>query len=166
MIEVCTIGVYNTTEQSFFEALQTSEVDLFCDIRQRRAVRGGTYAYVNSTYLQSKLKALNIAYVHIKELAPTKAMRETQQTLDKQTKTAKRKRTELDDTFIQTYFEQILSNFNANTFVETVTPYQKICLFCVECLPTACHRSLVAAKLSQQLNIIVEHLMPCQAKES
>ena len=52
MINVFTIGVYGSTENSFFEKLAQSRIDLFCDIRQRRGVRGSQYKYVNSNYLQ------------------------------------------------------------------------------------------------------------------
>ena len=43
MINVFTIGVYGSTENSFFEKLAQSRIDLFCDIRQRRGVRGSQY---------------------------------------------------------------------------------------------------------------------------
>ena len=53
MINVFTIGVYGSTENSFFEKLAQSRIDLFCDIRQRRGVRGSQYKYVNSNYYNS-----------------------------------------------------------------------------------------------------------------
>ena len=40
MIKIYTIGVYNSTESSYFRKLQENNIDLFCDIRQRRGVRG------------------------------------------------------------------------------------------------------------------------------
>lgn len=55
MINIYTIGVYNSTEDSYFNKLKINNIDLFCDIRQRRGVRGSQYKYVNSNYLQSKL---------------------------------------------------------------------------------------------------------------
>lgn len=39
MIEIFTIGVYNSTEESYFGKLMDAKIDLFCDIRQRRGVR-------------------------------------------------------------------------------------------------------------------------------
>ena len=56
MINVFTIGVYGSTENSFFEKLAQSRIDLFCDIRQRRGVRGSQYKYVNSIYRLSYLR--------------------------------------------------------------------------------------------------------------
>lgn len=166
MIEtIYTIGVYGTSESSFFGALQDADIDLFCDIRQRRGVRGKFYTYANSNALQDKLKALNIDYLHFKDLAPSKEIREGLAVRDKARKIAKRQRIALDDAFIQDFQQQILDGFDIDAFVEIVGTHKKICFFCVECSPDACHRSLVAIKLSQVLNIVVEHLTPCQEKE-
>lgn len=38
--EIYTIGVYGSTEETFFSKLIAAQVDLFVDIRQRRGVRG------------------------------------------------------------------------------------------------------------------------------
>lgn len=166
MDKIFTIGVYNTTEELFFNALIENDIDLFCDIRQRRGVRGKTYTYVNSTYLQAKLQDYSIDYLHYKNLAPTKDIREAQKVADKQNKVATRKRTLLDDVFVTQYREHILSQFDIEDFVSLVKPYKTVCLFCVECLPDACHRSLAAAHINKILNVAVEHLTPCQKRES
>ena len=52
---IYTMGVFGSTEQQFFEKLTENKIDIFCDIRQRRGVRGREYAFVNSNYLQRKL---------------------------------------------------------------------------------------------------------------
>ena len=75
-MRVYTIGVYNSTEQDFFEKLIENRIDTFCDIRQRRGVRGREYSFVNSNYLQMKLDDLGIKYAHILDLAPTTEIRE------------------------------------------------------------------------------------------
>ena len=67
MIKIFTIGVYNSDEQSYFDKLINSDIDLFLDIRQRRGIRGSQYKYVNSNYLQARLKELGIEYLYIKE---------------------------------------------------------------------------------------------------
>ncbi|GHT08753.1 hypothetical protein AGMMS49525_17880 [Bacteroidia bacterium] len=54
-----TIGVYGSTEKEFFNKLVENRIDTFCDIRQRRGVRGSEYAFVNNNYLQRKLAALD-----------------------------------------------------------------------------------------------------------
>ena len=66
MLEIYTIGVYNSTENVFFDKLTNNNVDLFLDIRQRRGVRGSQYKFVNSSYLQEKLAKLDIKYKHIR----------------------------------------------------------------------------------------------------
>ena len=58
MLKIYTIGVYGSTEEIFFNKLKLHNIDLFCDIRQRRGVRGSQYKYVNSNYLQAKLQEL------------------------------------------------------------------------------------------------------------
>ena len=69
-----TIGVYGKTETDFFTALANHNIDLFCDIRQRRGVRGKKYSFVNSLKLQKKLSELNIKSVSYTHLTlPTKA---------------------------------------------------------------------------------------------
>ena len=61
---IYTIGVYGSNEEEFFGKLIDSQIDLFCDIRQRRGVRGRQYAFVNSNYLQNKLAELGIDYLY------------------------------------------------------------------------------------------------------
>ena len=72
--KIVTIGVYGFDEAGFFRALQEARVDTFCDIRDRRGVRGSTYAFVNSQRLQTRLTNLGICYLHRKDLAPSKAV--------------------------------------------------------------------------------------------
>ncbi len=155
---VVTIGVYGLSEAEFFAALQNAHVDLFCDIRRRRGVRGSEYAFVNSQRLQRRLAELGIAYQHIKELAPGEAVRQAQAQADKATKTAKRKRTGLDPAFIAAYQQTVLVDFSPQSFLSTLPDQIKtVALFCVERAPEACHRSLVAQEFAD-LGLEVEHL--------
>jgi len=158
-MKVVTIGVYGYAEEDFFQALQTAKVDVFCDIRQRRGVRGATYAFANSRRLQKRLAELEIAYFHLKELAPTNAIRAQQNAADKAAKIAKRKRTELAPSFIAAYRRDILTPFDPQSLLEMLDPsVQVIALFCVEREPGACHRSLVAAHLQDTLGWEVQHM--------
>ena len=81
---VYTIGVYGLTDNEFFQRLVDNKIELFIDIRQRRAVRGSKYAFVNSKRLQARLFELQIEYLHILELAPTKEIRKIQHETDKE----------------------------------------------------------------------------------
>ena len=160
-IKIITIGVYGFDESSFFEALRKAEVDTFCDIRSRRGVRGATYAFANSMRLQARLAELGIRYIHRKDLGPTKVVREKQAAADKATKIAKRKRTALGEAFIEAYHTECLAAFEPqNLLDELASDARVVALFCVEKVPEACHRSLVADKLAKTLNLEVEDILP------
>lgn len=160
MIErLYTIGVYGKTELNFFGSIEEARIEVFCDIRRRRGVRGAQYAFVNSTYLQKALVDRKIAYRYVPQLAPTAAIREAQHALDQAKGTLKRSRTELGEEFKKRYIEEILGPFDTETFLHSFDPdVRRIVLFCVEGLPHACHRSLVADRLERDWKIPVEHL--------
>ena len=156
---IVTIGVYGLDEQSFFQALLDAKVDTFCDIRQRRGMRGSMYAFANSTYLQNRLGELGIRYLHIKELAPNQDIRERQQEEDKKLGVAKRTRKGLGQTFVKAYERECLAHFDSSEFIKRVGQDAKVIgLFCVEREPEACHRSLAARKLASDLDTGVEHI--------
>lgn len=156
-----TIGVYGSTKESFFAVLQQANVDTFCDIRQRRGVRGKLYTYANSQRLQDNLAQLGIRYLHRKDLAPSKAIREQQYAKDAETKTGKRDRSQLSDEFIQAYCQECLCNFDPQDLLDDLPADAKVvALFCVEKEPAACHRSLLAQKLQEALGSKIEHLIP------
>ena len=160
-IKIVTIGVYGFDEPSFFDALCKAEVDTFCDIRSRRGVRGATYAFANSVRLQTRLAQLGIRYIHRKDLGPTQAVRDKQAAADKATKTAKRKRTVLGEAFIEAYHTECLAEFEPQSLLDELESDAKVvALFCVETAPEACHRSLVADKLTKTLNLEVEDILP------
>ena len=156
-----TIGVYGATEENFFQALLDVGVDTFCDIRQRRGVRGAEYAFVNSQRLQKRLAEMGIRYLHRKDLAPTTAVRNKQKEADKLNKVVKRQRTALGHVFIDAYQETVLASFAPQSLLDDLESDAKVvALFCVEREPEACHRSLVAEKLQEELGVEVEHIVP------
>ncbi len=160
-IKIVTIGVYGFDESSFFEALCNAQVDTFCDIRNRRGVRGATYAFANSQRLQKRLAELGIRYIHRKDLAPTASVREKQTAADKASKTPKRKRTRLSDTYIESYRTECLAQFEPQSLLDELAPDAKVvALCCVETTPAACHRSLVAERLAETLHLEVEDILP------
>ena len=159
--KIVTIGVYGFDESSFFESLREANVDIFCDIRSRRGLRGATYAFANSRRLQARLAELGIRYIHRKDLAPTKTVRDRQAEADRATKTDKRKRTELGEEFIEAYHTECLAMFDpASLFADFQADTQVVALFCVEREPEACHRSLVADRLATVLKLELEHIVP------
>ncbi|ASO07130.1 DUF488 domain-containing protein [Arenibacter algicola] len=158
-MEFFTIGVYNSTEQEYFKKLTENSIDTFCDIRQRRGVRGAKYAFVNSNRLQEKLNELYIKYGHVIDLAPTSDIRDLQKEADAQQGELKRDRNKLGKVFTIAYKDRILSNFNFDSFIEKLDDVgaNRVVLFCVEEKPEACHRSIVTDKL-EKLGYKITHL--------
>ena len=160
IMEFFTIGVYNSTEIEFFNKLTENKIDTFCDIRQRRGVRGAKYSFVNSNKLQNKLNALNIKYKHILELAPTKEIRELQKEADSKKKELKRERLQLGQVFKIEYESRILKEFDFKYFLQQLEKIgaNRIVLFCVEENPHACHRVLVTNELYNNFHYRTIHL--------
>jgi uncharacterized protein (DUF488 family) len=158
-MEFFTIGVYNSTEKDFFEKLTKFNIDTFCDIRQRRGVRGAKYSFVNSNRLQEKLNELEVKYGYVPELAPTNEIRGLQKEIDIIKGELKRERHELGKVFIIEYKNKILNKFDFDSFIEKLEQVgaNRVVLFCVEEFPEACHRSIVADKLGK-LNYKITHL--------
>jgi uncharacterized protein (DUF488 family) len=158
-MEFFTIGVYNSTEQEYFKKLTNNNIDTFCDIRQRRGVRGSQYAFVNSNRLQQKLNDLDIKYGHVIDLAPTSEIRDLQKESDNQKGTLKRDRNKLGQVFTIAYKDRILSEFDFDSFIDKLDEVgaNRVVLFCVEEKPEACHRSIVTDKL-EKIGYKITHL--------
>ena len=160
MPKIITIGVYGFSEDELFVQLKAANVDLLCDIRWRRGVRGSKYAFANHKRLAARLEEMGVAYIHRRDLAPTPKTRQKQKDADKAEKVAKRKRDELSPAFISAFEEEILANFDAQVFLDELEDKKVIALLCVEREPAACHRSLVAEKLAQAVSGDMIHLKP------
>lgn len=158
-MEIFTLGVYNSTEQQFFGKLTENHIDTFCDIRQRRGVRGSQYAFVNSQRLQQRLAEMNISYNYLKELAPTKEIRDKQKEADKRNGIQKKDRTRLGEVFVNGYKEHVRDyDFRALVDMLTEMNAQRVVFFCVEESPYACHRSIVVDKLYKLFGFKITHL--------
>jgi len=160
-IKIVTLGVYGFSEKTFFGAVREAEVDTFCDIRQRRGLRGSKYAFANSRRLQERLAEMGIRYLHRKDLAPTKAVRERQEEADKAAGVAKRQRKTLSQAFVDAYRSEVLATFEPHSLLADLEEGTRVvALFCVEGEPAACHRLLVAERLQQELGLEIEHIAP------
>jgi uncharacterized protein (DUF488 family) len=157
---VVTVGVYGFTADRFMAALESVGVHVLVDVRQRRGVRGSEYAWANSQRLQAALAAANIAYLHVKDLAPTTEIRAAQYAADAATGEGKRSRTELSESFKRAYVEQILAAVDLEAALADVPASATAALLCVEREPRACHRSLIADRLAATYGVEVEHLLP------
>jgi uncharacterized protein (DUF488 family) len=159
MAGIATIGVYGWDPDEFLGALTAAAVGVVLDVRQRRGVRGATYAWANSKRLQAGLAETGIEYRHLPELAPTTAMREAQYREDERTGEGKRSRTRLAPAFAAAYEEQVLAGADLApiaALAERTLP----ALLCVERDPEACHRGLVAARLEREHGLAVVHFRP------
>lgn len=158
-MKIYTIGVYNSTEQEFFNKLIDNNIDTFCDIRQRRGVRGSEYAFVNSNYLQTKLNELDIKYAHILDLAPTSEIREKQKMEDARLGVQKKSRDILGSVFTREYKNKI-SSFDFDEFYDQLDRIgaSRVVFFCVEEKAAACHRSIVAQEMKGRFKLEVIHL--------
>lgn len=159
-MEFFTIGVYHSSEKEFFDKLTKNKIDTFCDIRQRRGVRGAKYAFANSSRLQDKLSSLGIKYVYVPTLAPTTEIRELQYQIDDEKGERKSERTELAKVFVNEYKKTILNKFDFKQFFKDLESIdaKKITFFCVEQLADACHRSIVTDKLANAYKYRITHL--------
>lgn len=157
--EIVTIGAYGFEREAFLQALLDAHVNIFCDLRARRGVRGSQYTFANSARLQQSLQEIGIRYVHYKDLAPSTALRAIQTEEDKRTHVAKRTRSVLSQRFIRAYEQEYLSQFDPELFLTQIhAETGVICLFCVEREPDACHRSLVAHRLQQASGLHITHI--------
>ncbi|HET9591891.1 MAG TPA: DUF488 domain-containing protein [Solirubrobacterales bacterium] len=159
MAEFATIGVYGFDGPGFIRALQEAEVGIVLDVRQRRGVRGSEYAWANSKRLQTALAEAGIGYSHLPELAPTTEMRQLQYEEDARRGEGKRSRTELAPAYVERYTEEVLDHVDLEPIVKFVGN-NRAALLCVERDPEACHRSLIATRLEQELGAPVTHLRP------
>lgn len=158
---ILTVGVYGFTPMTFLGALRRAEVDCLVDIRARRGMRGPRYAWANSLRLQALLADAGIAYLHLPEFAPTPAIRLLQRRADRSTATSKRERVLLDSGFAQAYRHEVLGGDVLDHFVRALPPGTACpALLCVEREAAACHRSLLAVRLSADSGLGVEDLSP------
>jgi hypothetical protein len=135
--DIYTIGVYGLSEKEYFQKLTDNNIDTFCDIRLRRAVRGAQYAFANSQRLQDKLADLSITYLHETGLAPTTEIIKLQDKFDKEHKIQRRKREELTDVFKTAYKNRILSTFDIRQFIKGLenSGTRKLVFFALKNLP-------------------------------
>ena len=159
--KIFTIGVYGFTEEVFFQTLISEGIEILCDIRRRRGMRGSKYRFANAKYLENRLKELGIRYHHAINLSPDDELRSKQKEVDKTAGIAKRERGQLARSFIEGFEQRYLKDFNAERFLsEFLAQKTSICFLCVEENPSACHRSLVAEAIQKQLSVSCKDLLP------
>lgn len=160
VLTVATIGVYGFDGESFLQRLRDANIGLLLDVRQRRGVRGSEYAWANSRRLQAALAEAQISYEHHLDLAPTTELRQVQYADDDRRGVGKRSRRELAAAYTRRYTAEILDDADLESLVSALRSGPTAALFCVERDPEACHRSLIAQRLTEQFGVVVEDLRP------
>ncbi len=161
MVTVSTIGVYGSDRGTFFAALENARADVFLDIRTRRAVRGSRYTFANAQRLIAELHVRGIAYRHVRELAPGYELLALQHAADADQGRRYSARTELSPEYLRRYRAEVLNQFDFGALARYLDAYTAPVLFCIERIPEACHRSLVAPRLARALGTeAVVHLIP------
>jgi uncharacterized protein (DUF488 family) len=162
-VRVVTIGVYGFAAKAFLEALREADVRQLLDVRQRRGVRGREYSWANARRLQAALAQAGIDYRHHRELAPTTELRQLQYREDARQGVGKRERIRLAPEYVERYTKEILDRVDLAPIVEEMPRDGATALFCVERDPEACHRSLIADRLTNRYGVRMEHLRPARA---
>jgi len=157
-VVLLTIGVYGSNEAGFFSALKRARVDLFVDVRRHRGLRGRTYAYANAKALVARLADLDIPYVHLPGLAPTREAITAQNEADRAAGLARRARQEVDPGFVEAYERDVLADLDPAEVRARLGDAERPVLFCVEGPAGACHRSLLARHLAETWDCEVRHL--------
>ena len=157
---LATIGVYGFDLEAFLATLDGAGIELLCDVRQRRGVRGPEYAWANSKRLQAALADAGVSYRHLPELAPTTELRRLQYAADDRAGVGKRSRVELAPEYTRGYLREILEPVDLGELAEELRADGPAALLCVERDPEACHRSLIADRLAAEHGAAVEHLLP------
>lgn len=157
---IVTIGVYGFDGESFLQRLRQADVRLLLDVRQRRGVRGPEYAWANSLRLQAALAEAGIGYEHRPELTPTTELRRVQYAEDDRQGVGKRTRRVLAAEYARRYTTEILDHADLTTIVAALPSGGATALLCVESDPEACHRSLIARRMTEEHHVTVEHLRP------
>jgi len=157
---VVTIGVYGFDLEGFIAGLRKADVHGLLDVRQRRGVRGSEYAWANSLRLQAALAATGIAYEHHLQLAPTTELRRLQYAEDDRQRIGRRARVQLAAEYVQRYTTEVLDVVDLTALASSLPTTGGTALLCVETLPRACHRSLIADRLAHHHGATVTHIHP------
>lgn len=160
-MKVFTIGAYGWDEEDFVQAIRDAGPDVFVDVRRRRGLRGRAYAWANSARLQAMLAHSGIPYVHRLDVAPSNATRHIVARDATSAGIGYRDRTFLSQEYLDAYGHEVLAGFDAAKFGASLGEgVDSIMLFCVERVPAACHRSLLAERLAGDLGAEVIHILP------
>jgi hypothetical protein len=101
----------------------------------------------------------------VRELAPTTELRQLQYREDAKLGVGKRNRNALASEYIRRYNAEVLDYVNLELLAQSLPMAGRTALMCVERDPSACHRSLIAARLVGLVGGEVLDLLPQPSAE-
>lgn len=146
-MKVYTIGFTKKSARSFFETLKNSGAKRLVDVRlNNKSQLAGFAKRDDLCYFLKELRSVNLEYIHVPELAPTREMLRDY-----------RKRKMSWDTYERKFLELMQERRIEETVPKDVL--EDSCLLCSEHEPDRCHRRLVVEYLQERWgNIDVDHL--------
>ena len=106
------------------------------------------------------LRGRGISYQHRRDLAPTTALRHLQYAADAREGVGKRSRVTFAPEYVASYLRDVLDHVDVSAFARSLPRDSATALLCVERDAPACHRSLIARRLAEELGARVSHLAP------
>lgn len=144
MKRIYTIGFTKKSAEDFFSILKKNQINLIADVRLNN--RGQLAGFTKKNDFIFFLSLFNIEYVHLKDFAPTKELKDAYQS-------------NRDFKKYKTSYFNLIENRNAvKKLADLKLPQENVCLLCSEPEPEKCHRSLAAEKIATKFNIPVTHL--------
>ena len=147
MAVVATIGYEGATVRGLLDALRGADVQLLVDVRAVASSRRPGFA---KTRLSANLDEAGIAYLHLRRLGTPAEGRAAARA----GRHAEMRRIFLDHLATDAAQEEL------HLLADLVRQGKRVALLCFEADPAHCHRSLVAAALSQLVPVDVRHLTP------
>ena len=141
---IYTIGFTKKKAEQFFEPLRENGVQLLIDVRlNNKSQLAGFTKDGDIQYFLEKI--CGIKYIHCDEFAPSKELLKNYQ--DGNTSWEE----------YETVFNNIMEKRGAcSKFLSRFAEYDKVCLLCSEPTPEKCHRRLVAEKIKDSAQDLVE----------
>ena len=146
MIPLATIGYQAAPQARVIETLKAAGVEVLIDVR---AVAASRRAGFSKGILSASLEDAGIAYVHLRELGTPKEGRIA----------ARHGRTDEMREIFEAHLAEPAAQVQLAKAVEIATG-RKAALLCFEADHRGCHRTIVAERMCEAVDFVVENLAP------
>ena len=146
MIPLATIGYQAAPQAKVIETLKAAGVEVLIDVR---AVAASRRAGFSKGILSASLEDAGIAYVHLRELGTPKEGRIA----------ARHGRTDEMREIFEAHLAEPAAQVQLAKAVEIATG-RKAALLCFEADHRGCHRTIVAERMCEAVDFVVENLAP------